>query len=69
MRRKLLDLICDWVNENRRLRERVQFLLEANTRAVNERRDAEKREALWREVCHRLSEENELLKQELQIPQ
>jgi hypothetical protein len=38
---KLLNIIADWVNENRRLRARVQFLLEANNREVIRRRAAE----------------------------
>lgn len=40
---KVLDAIADWVNENRRLRARVQQLLEANNREVELRREAERR--------------------------
>lgn len=39
--RKILYWLADCVNENRRLRARVQFLLEANNTAVEDRRQAE----------------------------
>jgi len=38
---RTLDWLADWVNENRRLRKRVQELLVANNEEVQRRRDAE----------------------------
>lgn len=50
--RRILYWLADCVNENRRLRARVQFLLEANNEAVEARRqakiDAMAYESLWR---------------------
>lgn len=42
MIRKLLYKLADWVNENRRLRARVQQLLEANNLEVAKCREAER---------------------------
>lgn len=39
--RRILYWLANCVNENRRLRARVQFLLEANNAAVEDRRQAE----------------------------
>jgi len=41
MIRKLLYAIADWVNENRRLRARVQQLLEANNQYVIQHRNTQ----------------------------
>jgi len=47
MIRRVLDWIADAINENRRLRKRVNELLVANNQEVQKRRDAEYNAASW----------------------